>query len=258
VFWGERPGFRHEWLGRLARHLVLHPLHASRAPIWGIGGWAVDAYREEFGNDRQYVNMPYFSNLDRYAAVASSPRGETVQFVFTGSLTHRKGVDLLADAFARLARLHPHVRLRIVGNGPLDAQLRQTLAPVSQQVEISGFKDWHEAPLAYAGGHVLCAPSRHDGWALVVPEGLSAGLPVISTNRTGAAIDLIAEGRNGWVVKANDADALFDAMQSAASLSASQWSTMSQAARCSVAANSLSAGAARFMAAADQARAGVR
>lgn len=257
AFWGERPGFRYDWLGRITRRFALRSLHESKAPIWGIGGWAVDAYRREFGNDRAYVNLPYFSNLDRYAAVSSTPRVAPLLFVFTGSLTYRKGVDLLADAFVRLAKIHPHVRLRVVGNGDLDSRLREAFASVASRVELLGFKDWKDAPTAYAGGHVLCAPSRHDGWALVVPEGLSAGLPVIGTNRTGASLDLIKEGRNGWLVEAGDASSLFNAMQAAAGLSREQWAAMSEAARCSVASHSLSAGAARFLDAADRAKGGL-
>ena len=86
-----------------------------------------------------------------------------------------------------------------------------------------------------------------------MPEGLAAGLPVISTNRTGAALDLIADGRNGWIVPANDAGGLFDAMEKAARLSPQEWSTMSEAARGTVASHSLTAGAERFLRAADQA-----
>src|SRR5687767_13456153 len=47
--WGERPGYRFPWLGRLARFRRLSALRAGSHPIWGIGSWAVDAYRKEFG-----------------------------------------------------------------------------------------------------------------------------------------------------------------------------------------------------------------
>ena len=79
---------------------------------------------------------------------------------------------------------------------------------------------------------------------------------MIGTNRTGAALDLIKDGRNGWLVDAGDASSLFKAMQSAAGLSREQWTAMSEAACCSVASHSLSAGAARFLDAADRATGG--
>ena len=64
---------RPEW-----RYLVvcivvkLAPLRESRAPIWGIGQWAVEQYRAEFGEERTYLNVPYFSDLQRFVDVSSS------------------------------------------------------------------------------------------------------------------------------------------------------------------------------------------
>ena len=253
AFWGERPGFKHERAGRLARHFALRRLHRSRRPIWGIGQWAVDAYRREFGADRPYVNLPYFSNLDRHIALATLPREEPVLFVYSGSLSHRKGVDLLAAAFVRLALDNPRARLRMAGKGDLEGDVRAVLAPVADRVEMCGFMDWHAAPAAYAGAHFVCVPSRHDGWALVVPEGLAAGLPVIASDRVGAGVDLITRGRNGWIVPADDAESLFQSMRSAARLSENEWNGMSMAARCSVSSHTLTAGARRFLEAADHA-----
>ena len=103
-----------------------------------------------------------------------------------------------------------HVRLRIVGEGELRDAVAQTLGPVSERVEFVGFKDWHELPGEYARADVLCVPSRYDGWGLVVPEGLASGLPVIATDRMGAALEFIETGRNGWLIRAGDEEALLE------------------------------------------------
>jgi glycosyltransferase involved in cell wall biosynthesis len=237
-------------LGRWGRRLALGPLHGSPAPIWGIGSWAVDAYRAEFGPGRAYANVPYFSNLDRFLLTAPQPGTREFTFLYSGSLVYRKGVDLLARAFARLAQEMPTVRLRIMGQGALEADLRRTLAAHASRVDWVGFKDWRELPGEYAASQVLCAPSRHDGWGLVVPEGLAAGLPVIGTDRTGAAIDLIEPGANGWRIPAGSEDALLDAMRIAAGLTAGSWLAMSERARARVSTHSLADGTMRFLAAA--------
>ncbi len=71
-FWGERPGYRgFERLGTLYRKWKLAALHRSNISIWGIGGWAVDQYRREFGPNRRYFNVPYYSNLNRFAPIQS-------------------------------------------------------------------------------------------------------------------------------------------------------------------------------------------
>jgi glycosyltransferase involved in cell wall biosynthesis len=65
------------------------------------------------------------------------------------------------------------------------------------------------------GADVLCVPSRYDGWGLVVPEGLASGLPVIATDRMGAALEFVENGRNGWLIPAGDGSAV-NAMREAA------------------------------------------
>ena len=239
-FWGERPGFHQpQWVGRVVRKWKLAKLHASPVPIWGIGEFAVDGYRKEFGAQRDYFNLPYFSDLKRFEAIEREEKRERV-FLFSGSLIARKGVDLVAPAFVRLAREVPNVRLRIVGDGELRQSMMQKLAPVSERVEFVGFRDWPELPREYAAADVLCVPSRYDGWGLVVPEGLAAGLPVIATDRMGAALEFVRRGRNGWLVSAGDEVALFGAMREAA------MDELPRGARESVSEHTLENGAERF------------
>ena len=249
-FWGERPGFRKpEWVGRVLRHWKLRPLRLSTAPIWGIGKFAVDQYRREFGSGREYLNLPYFSNLDRFRVDRSITNGSKHErvFLFSGALTRRKGVDMLARAFEQIARDHRHVRLKILGDGPLRNELETILAPVADRVEFLGFKGWSELPQQYATADVLCVPSRYDGWGLVVPEGLASGLPVIATDQMGAALEFIERGRNGWLIQANNQSALLEALREATTISDEDlWSLSSNACE-SIRDHSLHDGSRRFL-----------
>ena len=245
-FWGERPGFHQPaWAGRLLRKWKLSMLHASPVPIWGIGKFAVDEYRREFGARRPYVNLPYFSDLKRFTNSGHREQRERT-FLFSGSLIHRKGVDLLAAAFVELAREFSNVRLRVIGDGELRESVEQTLRAVRERVEFVGFREWDELPQAYASADVLCVPSRYDGWGLVVPEGLASGLPVIATDRMGAALEFVETGRNGWLIPASDQVALLNAMREAAQLSSSELEQLGRHARESVSAHTLQNGATRF------------
>jgi len=252
-FWGERPGMRKpEWLGRLRRRVLLRDLYGSQAPIWGIGRFAVEGYKAEFGNSRLYDNIPYYSDLDRFqqAGVDRNSLNDERVFLFSGSLIYRKGVDLLAQSFLRLAREVTNIRLIVVGYGKSRDWLVRLLQPVRDRVEFLGFKDWQELPACYGHADVLCVPSRYDGWGLVVPEGLAAGLPVIGTNRMGAAIEFIETGRNGWLIPADNENALFVAMREAALLPKQKLAQMSDHARKSVAEHTLDSGALKFISAA--------
>jgi glycosyltransferase involved in cell wall biosynthesis len=247
-FWGERPGLRKpEWAGRLMRMRKLRWLHSSAAPIWGIGKFAVDTYRSEFGPQRQYFNLPYFSNLQPFSTSSNSRNGGNERtFLFSGSLIRRKGIDLLANAFVRLIREGHKARLRIIGDGSMRSSLNRIFAPVASVVDFVGFVDWSDLAPHYATSHVLCVPSRYDGWGMVVPEGLASGLPVIATDRTGAALEFVETGRNGWLIPTENADALFNAMREAVTMSSSALAQFSRSAQQSIADHSLEDGANRF------------
>jgi glycosyltransferase involved in cell wall biosynthesis len=247
-FWGERPQPRtFVRLSSLLRQWRLRGLVHSRAHFWGIGRMAVDAYRREFGHDRTYANIPYFSELTRFSNAQHKSRDGTCLFLFSGVLSHRKGVDVLASAFARLVPDFPQVRLRVMGSGNMESLMREQLQGCMDRVEFIGFREWNELHLEYAQADILCVPSRHDGWGLVVPEGLAAGLPVISTHHTGAAVEFVRPGWNGWLIPKNHGEALYRAMRQAASLTNDQWQEMSQLARASVADHTLRQGARRFI-----------
>jgi glycosyltransferase involved in cell wall biosynthesis len=81
---------------------------------------------------------------------------------------------------------------------------------------------------------------------LVVPEGLASGLPVIATDRTGAALEFVESGSNGWLIPAGDGNHLFTAMREAVTMSVLAFAQFSRSAQQSVANHSLEEGAKRF------------
>ncbi|HZR78856.1 MAG TPA: glycosyltransferase family 4 protein [Chthoniobacterales bacterium] len=248
IFWGERPGFHvSPLLGKIVRRWSLRALHRSPAPIWGIGHWAVEQYKKEFGPHHRYADVPYFSDLRRFGDNRTTA-ATTTRFLFSGAITKRKGVDMLAKAFGQLAKAYPDVQLIVLGEGELLGEVKSTLVECADRVRFLGFKDWNELPSVYHCADFLCAPSRYDGWALVVPEALASGLPVIGTDRTGAAIEFIKTGTNGWLIPANDDSALLGAMRSAVNLTCEERQRYSANAKATVANHQLEDGVKRILA----------
>jgi glycosyltransferase involved in cell wall biosynthesis len=253
AFWGERPGYHlRGLLGSVIARSQLAPLYVSDAPIWGIGEWAVDGYIERFGWKRRYFNVPYFSDLSRLGGIGIREKSAAdLTFLFSGSLIRRKGVDLLASVFKKLALRYPGVRLRVTGDGPMRSRMEKELSFLRERVEFRGFLPYGELTENYGGADVLCVPSRYDGWGMVVPEGLAAALPVISSDRTGAAREFIRRGVNGWVVPAGESGALYSTMSEVAELSEEALLKYSINARISVSQHSLENGVERFISAAE-------
>jgi glycosyltransferase involved in cell wall biosynthesis len=246
-FWGERVGFHGvSVLGALYRKWRLSILHASQVPIWGIGKWAVERYRQEFGNDRYYANVPYFSQLERFRRPENREVSGRRVFLFAGSLISRKGIDLLGRVFCRIAEEFPNAELRILGQGNLRSELARTMAKVSAQTQFLGFVDWDGLPGIFHSADILCVPSRYDGWNLAIPQGLAAGLPVISTSRSGAALELIQPNINGWLIPPGDERELQQAMREAMLLSDEKLREYALNAEASVGNHHLDHGAERF------------
>jgi len=246
VFWGERPGFLQTGvMGTLARRFLLQPLHRFVAPIWAVGCYGVEGYQREFGRKRSYQNIPYFSNLKPFRLIERSPSDERV-FFYSGSLTHRKGVDVLARAFLKVASRHPKARLVILGSGEMEPEMHTLLRPSAGQVTWLGFQAWDQLPTSYAKGSIFCFPSRYDGWGLALVEALAAGMPAIGTDRSGAALEFLREGKAGWLIEAGHEAALAEAMERALLLPEAEFAAMQLAARAAVAHNGLQEGVRRF------------
>jgi len=130
-------------------------------------------------------------------------------FLFAGASIHRKGFDLLLEAFAQVAAAVPDARLRVVGPRGDAAHLLERYP--SLPIEAAGPTDQRGLAAEFRRADCLVLPSRNDSYAMVVTEALAAGLPVIVSEMVGAK-DLVRNGENGWIVPAGDAGPLAERM----------------------------------------------
>ncbi len=62
---------------------------------------------------------------------------------------------------------------------------------------------------------LLVFPSVAEGFGLVIGEAMASGIPVLTTTHTGG-VELITDGRDGWLVPAHDSSALAERLEWAA------------------------------------------
>lgn len=138
-----------------------------------------------------------------------SPTGP--DFVAVGNLRREKGHAVLLRAFVLVRRRLADSRLRLVGDGPLRANL-ETLARelgIDDAVEFVGSVSDVWPHLAEAG--IVVVPSLSETQGLVVLEAMAAGCPLIATD-VGGIPEMIEDGFNGRLVPPGDIDALASAM----------------------------------------------
>jgi glycosyltransferase involved in cell wall biosynthesis len=135
---------------------------------------------------------------------------DATDFLFVGELRRDvKGVDVLLDALAAIARERP-VSATIVGSGP-DAQALQEQATALGLSRCVRFPGAMPAREAFSLGRCLVVPSRAESFPYVVLEGAAAGLPLIATAVGG--IPEIVEGTAIELVPPADAAALATVMR---------------------------------------------
>ncbi|TDV18258.1 glycosyltransferase family 4 protein [Paraburkholderia caballeronis] len=143
--------------------------------------------------------------------------GNPPVFLFVGRLSGEKGISTLLEAFARLYRRIPEVRLRLVGTGPQRAQLDEQVAALGIGGAVTFLGSLQDEPLSreYYGATCLVLPSRSEPWGLVVNEALSHGCPAVVSESCGCVPELVIDGVSGYTFPAGDAAALQRTMRKA-------------------------------------------
>jgi glycosyltransferase involved in cell wall biosynthesis len=149
--------------------------------------------------------IPSGVDLTRFS-LAPAPDGG-VRFLCIGSLTPRKNVVALADAFERLGE----GTLRFVGDGPLRARLAER-----PRIELAGAVPHDRIPDEIAAARVVCGPSLVEPLGQALLEAMARGRTVVAT-RIGGPPEFV-DLESGVLVDPMDEGALTDALRTAAAL----------------------------------------
>jgi len=121
-------------------------------------------------------------------------------FIFVGRLSPEKNIQYLIEIFNQF----PELRLNIVGYGPEESFLKSI---AGKNVIFHGAIPNVDLYKLYLINDVFILPSISEPWGMVVEEALNCGLPVIVSNKTGCAEEIVNE-TNGLVFNLSETDAL--------------------------------------------------
>lgn len=116
--------------------------------------------------------------------------------VSIGQFIYRKGFDLLIEAAKELS----DTGVYIIGGEPTQEYL--SLAEGYNNIHFVGFKTKDELAEYYCAADLMVLLTREDIWGLVVNEAMAYGLPVITTDRCIAGLELVKNDENGYIVPA--------------------------------------------------------
>ncbi len=177
-----RPAWRHR-----VKDTVATPIIRGAASVLAVGSAARESALARGAKDvRIFANTIDVERwIERAGSLHRSAHDGTV-VLSVGRDVPEKAFDVLAAACSEAG-----VRLELVTGGLSEEEVAQR----------------------YVDADVFALLSRHEPWGVVVNEAAASGLPLVLSDRVGAASDLLRNGENGFLVPAEDAHAAADALR---------------------------------------------
>ncbi|PSB19694.1 glycosyltransferase family 1 protein [Phormidesmis priestleyi ULC007] len=182
------------------------------------------------------IHSEEFNREKNYLAARNRP---IKRIMFAGRVSPEKGIHTLLEAFDRVVKHYPSVKLDIVGmqwscsmeeSFPMNdtalinhlkplyaedymAQLRRKLTPATiDKVSFPGAVPRVELVDRFYNADIFVFPSIWDeGYGIPPVEAMAAGVPVVAT-RSGAVVETVQDGKTGFLVEKEDVQAIADAI----------------------------------------------
>ena len=121
-----------------------------------------------------------------------------------------KRLDMLIHSAAQLGKT---VGIYLIGGEPTEEYLRIQKEYGADNVHFIGFLKKDSLTEYYRAADLFALPTQSDVWGLVINEAMAQGLPVITTDKCVAGLELIENGKNGYIIPVDDNAALTEAIR---------------------------------------------
>lgn len=134
--------------------------------------------------------------------------------ICVGRLSPEKGQAGLLRAFSGLAKKHPRLQLRLVGDGPDQAALKSLAAElgVTSSVSFLGRLSEEQTLAEIAQSDLLALPSFMEGLPIVLMEAMVLGVPVVASRVAGIP-ELVEDGTSGLLFAPSNWDELAERIE---------------------------------------------
>ncbi|CAK8054091.1 glycosyltransferase [Eupransor demetentiae] len=195
----------HAYGGHIISHLHSNDARMTKlSPLSILYRWALPAFDQVLVVSQAVIDEYYFKkalakkaqvlpnivNPEILAEKVAAFEADPVDIILVGRLVPQKGYDFFLEMIAPLLHRYSAWTVRIVGDGPLEGDIRQQIQTLglNQQIELLGY---HDNPYPYMkAAKIMVLTSRVEGFGLVALEAELLGDPVVST-AVGGLTDLV-------------------------------------------------------------------
>lgn len=190
----------------------------SSAKYWLSSGKETNKYLVYYGaNEKNIYNFPFTSLKESdilkepisIEAKKKLKRNFNISYdkviLSIGQFIPRKGFDWMIEAYKDLDK---SIGIYIIGGKPTNEYLKLKEKYKMDNLYFVDFQDKESVLNWYRSADLFVLPTREDIWGLVINEALSQGLPVITTNKCIAGLELIEDGKNGYIIDVENKEML--------------------------------------------------
>lgn len=203
-----RPGFWKHWL-RYMRYAAGRKVYALCASAYLAGDFAL--LGELKNRCYQWGYFPYLPEIENAEQMISQKEPNSLLWV--GRMIDWKHPEYAIEVAKKLQQDGVPFTLHLVGDGPLRAELEQTVITLGlqEQVVFVGNVPYKQVAQKMQEALILLATSDYnEGWGAVINEGMNAGCAVVASRAMGSVPFLIQNGENGFCFKNGDVAALYE------------------------------------------------
>ena len=158
----------------------------------------------------RFVTIPVGGVSDKPATITPRALKEPIRLMTASRLAPEKHVDLIVRAVAALHKQGHDIHFDIYGQGAEDKKIKKAIEETKAQdyVVLKGLSD--DLADIYPQYDAFISASFSEGFGLTYIEALNAGLPIITFKARFGALELVHDGKNGFLQDFKRQDDTFD------------------------------------------------
>ena len=193
---------------------VIKKYYIASADFWLSTSEITNSYLEHYGANSKAISIYPFTSLLQKDIIKCPIDDKTRKnlrdklniceekvILYVGQFIHRKGIDVLLKACTKIPKEYG---VYIVGGRPTQEYLVLIKKFGLSNVHFIGFRYKEELKEYYMASDLFVLPAREDIWGLVINEAMAYGLPVVTTDKCIAGLELVKNYKNGFIVPVED------------------------------------------------------